>query len=50
MLASYGYGCRVKPDLCVGCRLCADNCQFEALRLIGGVAVADVDTYMECSV
>jgi NAD-dependent dihydropyrimidine dehydrogenase PreA subunit len=58
MLASSGYVCRVDADLCVGCTVCADFCQFGALSFPtststltnDGVAVVDTAACMGCGV
>jgi ferredoxin len=50
MLASSGYVSRVDADLCIGCGLCADFCQFEALSMNDGVASVDAVACMGCGV
>ena len=50
MLAASGYRCQVDAELCIGCRSCADTCQFGALVADDGVAVVDHQTCMGCGV
>jgi ferredoxin len=50
MLASSGYVAQVDGDLCIGCGVCAESCQFGALAVGGDVAVVDNDGCMGCGV
>ncbi|TEU11649.1 MAG: 4Fe-4S dicluster domain-containing protein [Anaerolineales bacterium] len=50
MLASSGYVSRVAADLCVGCGICADSCQFGALSVSDGLVAVDTTACMGCSV
>ena len=50
MLASSGYVAQVDEDLCAGCGLCADYCQFEAITVDNGYAVVDYEACMGCGV
>ena len=50
MLASSGYVSRVDADLCVGCGVCVDFCQFGALSVGDGTAVVDAVACMGCGV
>ncbi|MGD1995913.1 MAG: 4Fe-4S binding protein [Anaerolineae bacterium] len=50
MLASSGYVSQVNADVCVGCGVCADSCQFAALSVNGGIAVVDAGVCMGCGV
>ena len=50
MLASSGFVAHVEDDLCVGCGLCADYCQFAAIAVEERVAVVDAAACMGCGV
>jgi ferredoxin len=50
MLASSGYVSRVAADLCVGCGICADFCQFDAISVDDGMAAVDTAACMGCGV
>lgn len=50
MLASSGYVSQVDADLCVGCGVCAEFCQFGALLVSDGLAVVDDALCMGCGV
>jgi ferredoxin len=50
MLASSGYVSRVAADLCVGCGVCADFCQFDAISVDDGMASVDTTACMGCGV
>lgn len=50
MLASSGYVSRVDEALCIGCCVCEEFCQFEALSASNGVAVVDESACMGCGV
>ncbi|NIO71675.1 MAG: 4Fe-4S dicluster domain-containing protein [Anaerolineae bacterium] len=50
MLASSGYVSRVAADLCVGCGICADFCQFGALSVSDGLVAVDTTACMGCGV
>ena len=50
MLSSSGYVVQVDGDLCEGCDLCADHCQFEAIAIDNGYACVDVAACMGCGV
>ena len=50
MLASSGYVSRVAADLCVGCGICADFCQFRALSVSEGLVAVDTAACMGCGV
>jgi len=50
MLASSGYVSRVDAELCVGCGLCVDSCQFGALSIENDTAVIDAIACMGCGV
>lgn len=48
MLAASGYLAQVDEIACLGCGVCVDYCQFEALSLPDGVAVVDPAGCMGC--
>jgi ferredoxin len=50
MLASSGYVSSVDNDICLGCGLCNEVCQFGALSMSDGIAVVDGDICMGCGV
>lgn len=50
MLASSGYECAVDEDLCLGCGVCEEYCQFGALRVEDGRAVVNGVDCMGCGV
>lgn len=50
MLASSGYVAQVDADLCVGCGLCADFCQFGALAMEGDIIAVNAAACMGCGV
>ena len=50
MLASSGYISKVTPETCVGCGICADFCQFDAIDIIDGRAEIDAERCMGCGV
>lgn len=48
MLTSSGYVAHVEPDLCAGCGLCTEYCQFQALVMDDGSAIVDSAACMGC--
>jgi NAD-dependent dihydropyrimidine dehydrogenase PreA subunit len=50
MLASSGFVAAVDEDLCVGCGLCRESCQFGALHLSDGKSRVDEAACMGCGV
>ena len=49
MLASSGYICEIDENLCAGCGICLESCQFGALR-VDGTAQVDMKMCMGCGV
>jgi Pyruvate/2-oxoacid:ferredoxin oxidoreductase delta subunit len=50
MLASSGYVSEVDHDLCIGCGMCSGFCQFDAIKMIDGLASVDFEKCMGCGV
>lgn len=50
MLASSGYVSDVDQALCIGCGMCSDFCQFDAISLNDELAAVDFDKCMGCGV
>ena len=50
MLASSGYIAQVHPEDCIGCGSCAENCQFDAIKLVDFTAQIDTSNCMGCGV
>lgn len=50
MLASSGYLCRIEWELCRGCGICEDTCQFFAIHVLDSKAVVDEDACYGCGV
>ncbi|MEE8392061.1 MAG: 4Fe-4S binding protein [Anaerolineae bacterium] len=50
MLASSGYVSRIDADLCIGCGICTDFCQFGALSMEGDIVAVDAIACMGCGV
>ena len=50
MLASSGYISQVDADLCIGCSICVEFCQFGAISLNDGFAAVDAAQCMGCGV
>jgi Pyruvate/2-oxoacid:ferredoxin oxidoreductase delta subunit len=50
MLASSGYVSEVDHDLCAGCGICSDFCQFDAIKTIDGLANVNFEKCMGCGV
>ena len=50
MLASSGYVAQVDEDVCAGCGICADFCQFRAIAVDNGTAVIESSVCMGCGV
>ena len=50
MLASSGYVAEVDHELCIGCSMCAEFCQFNAIQVNDGLARVDFDRCMGCGI
>jgi ferredoxin len=50
MLASSGYVSEVDENLCIGCGICSDFCQFDAVTIVDGQARVDNGKCMGCGV
>jgi NAD-dependent dihydropyrimidine dehydrogenase PreA subunit len=50
MLASSGYVSETNHDLCIGCGICSDFCQFDAIRIIDGLSNVDFEKCMGCGI
>jgi ferredoxin len=50
MLASSGYVCRPRAELCVACGSCVESCQFDALSIGDQAVVVDNKACMGCGV
>ncbi|MFP3983482.1 MAG: ATP-binding protein [Desulfurivibrionaceae bacterium] len=50
MLASSGFLRYLDPELCTGCGICAEACQFGAVEMIEGKPVLNADSCMGCGV
>jgi len=50
MLASSGYVCRARVELCVACGTCVDSCPFDALSVGDQTVAVDNDACMGCGV
>ncbi len=50
MLASSGYVAQSEAELCIGCGVCVDSCQFHALSLDDDVIAVDYDACMGCGI
>jgi ferredoxin len=48
MLASSGYISEVDPALCIGCGMCSEFCQFDAISVTGELASVDFEKCMGC--
>ncbi len=50
MLAASGYLSQVTPELCIGCGVCAERCEFGAIAVADGCSVIDAAKCMGCGV
>ena len=50
MLASSGFAGRVDEAACIGCGVCEEHCQFEAISILDYVAVIDEAQCLGCGV
>jgi len=50
MLASSGYVAEVDEDECIGCSVCVESCQFDALSVVDGVNNVEINKCMGCGI
>jgi ferredoxin len=50
MIISSGYACHLEQELCIGCEVCVDSCQFGALSYEDGQLMLDDQACMGCGV
>jgi Pyruvate/2-oxoacid:ferredoxin oxidoreductase delta subunit len=50
MLAPSGYVSEVDHDLCIGCGICSDFCQFDAIEIVDGLTQINFEKCMGCGV
>jgi Pyruvate/2-oxoacid:ferredoxin oxidoreductase delta subunit len=50
MLAPSGYVAEVDHELCVGCGICSESCQFDAIQVDDGSACVSFEQCMGCGV
>lgn len=50
MLASSGFVCEINEDLCIGCGVCAEYCQFGSLEVMNGYCQVDILACMGCGI
>lgn len=50
MLASSGYVSEVDQSFCIGCGICVEFCQFQAITLTDELACIDYEKCMGCGV
>jgi len=50
MLASSGYVSEVDQDICIGCGICSGFCQFDAIKMVEGLANIAYEKCMGCGV
>jgi heterodisulfide reductase subunit A-like polyferredoxin len=50
MLASSGYVSEVDHELCIGCGMCSEFCQFNPIEILDGLATVDFEKCMGCGV
>ena len=50
MLASSGYVSEVDQELCIGCGVCSEFCQFDAITMEDGLSSVDLEKCMGCGV
>ena len=50
MLMPSGYTAAINPDLCEGCGICVEFCQFEAIAIQDGLALVNRDDCYGCGV
>ncbi len=50
MLTASGYTAEINPDLCEGCGICQEYCQFSAIQMLEGKAYIDHEACFGCGV
>ena len=50
MLASSGYVSEVDHEFCIGCGVCSEFCQFDAISMEDGLSSVDFDKCMGCGI
>jgi ferredoxin len=50
MITSSGYLAHVDESQCVGCEVCQEVCNFDALRTVEGVTIVDNTKCMGCGI
>lgn len=50
MLMSSGYTASINPELCEGCGICVEFCQFDAIQLREGTALVNSEACFGCGV
>jgi electron transport complex protein RnfB len=47
-LYASNYYAEINPELCTGCEICVSRCQLDAITIVNGVAVVDLDRCIGC--
>ena len=50
MLTASGYSAEINPDLCEGCGICQEFCQFSAIEITAGKAAVNLEACFGCGV